>query len=131
MERHEIKVLSDTRFSHAKECLAAAKALLAMGGYKDAVNRSYYAIFHAMRAVLAFDGIDMKHHSDIMAHFRILYIKTGVFDKSLSDIITEAFELRTDSDYDDFFQISAEDAREQVENAQLFLDTVQQFLDRK
>ena len=84
-----------------------------------------------MRAVLAFDGIDMKHHSGIMAHFRILYIKTGVFDKSLSDIITEAFELRTDSDYDDFFQISAEDAREQVENAQLFLDTVQQFLDRK
>ena len=41
-------------------------------------HRSYYAIFHAMRAVLALDGIDMKRHSGVMSEFRRLYIKTGI-----------------------------------------------------
>jgi len=41
--------------------------LLAGESYRSAANRAYYAIFHAMRAVLALDGVDMKHHSGIIA----------------------------------------------------------------
>ena len=55
--------ISKVRFDHAKECLRDAKLLLAGESYRSAANRAYYAIFHAMRAVLALDGVDMKHHS--------------------------------------------------------------------
>ena len=58
--------------------------------YRSAANRAYYAIFHAMRAVLALDGVDMKHHSGIISEFRKRYIKTGVFDASLSGLISGA-----------------------------------------
>ena len=40
---------------------------LKQGNYESAANRSYYAVFHAMRAVLAFDEIDMKRHSGIIS----------------------------------------------------------------
>lgn len=70
MQDNEKKALSDARFAHATECLDAAKSLLANESYKNAANRSYYAVFHAMRAVLAFDGIDMKHHSGVISEFR-------------------------------------------------------------
>ena len=53
MELEERKSLSQVRYDHALECLDAAKSLLENGNYKSAANRSYYAIFHAMRAVLA------------------------------------------------------------------------------
>ena len=56
-----------------------------------------------MRAVLAFDGYDSKKHSGIIAVFRKDYIKTAVFDISLSDIIGTASEIRNASDYDDMF----------------------------
>ena len=36
-------------------------------GIKSVANRSYYAVFHAMRAVLAFDKIDLKRHSGIIS----------------------------------------------------------------
>ena len=72
--------------------------------YKSAANRSYYAVFHAMRAVLAFDEIDMKHHSGIISEFRRRYIKTGIFETRMSEIISVLFDVRTDSDYDDFFR---------------------------
>lgn len=53
------KALYNARFLHAQEYSASARLLLENGNYKRAANRSDYAFFHAMRAVLAFDGIDM------------------------------------------------------------------------
>jgi len=88
------KELSNARSIRAKECLEAAILLLETVDYKSVANRSYYAVFYAMRSVLAFDEIDMKHHSGIMSEFRRLYIKTGILYKSLSPIISELFNIR-------------------------------------
>lgn len=128
MHLEEKKDLSKARIIRAKECLDAAKLLLEAGDYKSAANRSYYAVFHAMRSVLALDGIDMKHHSGIISEFRRLYIKTGTLDKSLSPIISELFNIRQDSDYDDFFVISKAEVIEQIANAEAFLIAIQQYL---
>ncbi len=69
MPNDALKELSQARFDHAMECLQAAKSLLSAGNIKSAANRAYYAVFHAMRAVLAYDGIDMKppfrHHQQL------------------------------------------------------------------
>ena len=125
------KDLSNARYLHAQECLDSAKLLLESGNYKSAANRSYYAVFHAMRSVLAFDEIDMKHHSGIISEFRRLYIKTGIFDATLSSIISVLFSIRQDSDYDDFFVISKQEVIEQIANAEIFLNTIKEFLDTK
>ena len=90
--------VSKARFDHAKEFLQDAKLLLASESYRSAAKRAYYAIFHAMRAVLALDGVDMKHHSGIISEFRKRYIKTGAFDTSLSGIISELSSVREGSD---------------------------------
>ena len=52
--------LAKVRFEHSFMCLKTTKLLIDANDYKSAANRSYYAIFHAMRAVLAFDGFDVK-----------------------------------------------------------------------
>ncbi len=131
MELEEKKSLSNVRFEHALECLDAAKSLLENGNCKSAANRSYYAVFHAMRAVLAFDEVDMKHHSGIISEFRKRYIKEGIFEIKLSQIISVLFDTRTESDYDDFFVISKAEVVEQTENAAYFLSEIKKYLDRK
>ena len=93
MLERERKALSQVRMEHAVECLSAARSLLEVGGYKSAANRSYYAVFHAMRAVLAFDEIDMKHHSGIISEFRRRYIKTEIFETRMSEIRRDRFVL--------------------------------------
>lgn len=131
MHLDEKKSLSNARYLHAEECLQAAKLLLEAENYKSAANRSYYAIFHAMRSVLAFDEIDMKHHGGIISEFRRLYIKTGIFSTQLSATISVLFNIRQDSDYDDFFVISKEEVHEQIINATTFLSEIKQYLDTK
>ncbi|MBQ7343792.1 MAG: HEPN domain-containing protein [Clostridia bacterium] len=131
MELDNLKALSAIRLEHADECISAAKSLLQSENYKSAANRAYYTVFHAMRAVLAFDKIDMKHHSGIIAEFRRLYIKTGVFDVELSKIISVLSDSRNDSDYDDFFIVSKEEVTEEIKCAELFLNAIKEYLHTK
>lgn len=119
------------RMEKAKEEYNAALVLLETKHYRAANNRAYYAIFHGMRSVLAFDGYDSKKHSGIIAEFRRNYIKTGVFDSSLSDIIGEASEIRNASDYDDMFIVSISETEEQVANAKIFLDAVEKYVNER
>jgi uncharacterized protein (UPF0332 family) len=84
-----------------------------------------------MRAVLAFDKIDMKHHSGIIAEFRRLYIKTGIFDAELSKIISVLSDSRNDSDYDDFFIVSKEEVSEQIKDAEFFLEEIKKYVSAK
>ena len=123
------RVLSNLRYEHARECLRAADALFAAGDLKGAANRAYYAVFHAMRSVLALDDIDRKHHSAIISEFRSRYVKTGVFDKTWSKLIQMLSEYRNGSDYNDFFIISRDEVSEQIDRARGFLDAVRTFLD--
>ncbi|MBR1702400.1 MAG: HEPN domain-containing protein [Lachnospiraceae bacterium] len=61
----------------------SAIALKEIGQYKSSINRSYYAIFHALRAVTAMDGFDSSKHSGVIAYFNKNYVKEGIFDKDI------------------------------------------------
>ncbi len=124
----ETQELAKYRLTAAWERCHAAEKLLEDSCYKDAVNRAYYAIFLAMRAVLALEGVDFKRHSGVIAYFRQNYIKTGIFDVEYSDMIGDAFLIRTQSDYEDFYVIEKEEAAEQCRNAALFCETVKKYI---
>ena len=99
--------LSKYRLSTAKSDLNAAKVLYSAKEFRGAVNRSYYAIFHALRAVLAMDDFDSSKHSGIIAYFNQHYIKTEVFDKSVSKLVSAAFRLKEKADYQDFYIVNS------------------------
>ena len=52
--------LSKYRLAKSAEMLETARRDLHADDYASANNRAYYCIFHAMRAVLALDGVDHK-----------------------------------------------------------------------
>ncbi|MCH5314379.1 MAG: HEPN domain-containing protein [Eubacterium sp.] len=127
----EKKALAKIRLENAKERLSFIPGILELGDYKTAANRAYYSVFLAMRAVLALDGFDSKKHSGIISEFRKNYIKTEFFSTEMSDIISKLFNVRSSSDYDDFYVISKEKVLEQYENAKLFVETVEKYLNDK
>lgn len=123
--------LSKYRMEQANQCLRSAKLLADSGDFRGSANRSYYAIFQAMRSVLALEQKDFSKHSGVSAYFRKAYIKTNIFDPELSDIISEAFEVRNDSDYDDFYVISVGEVQDQISNAEKFITDIGVFLEQQ
>ncbi|MCM1161114.1 MAG: HEPN domain-containing protein [Roseburia sp.] len=116
------------RLRNANEKLESAKLLLDAGKYRDSIGRSYYAIFTAVRAVLANDKIDFSKHSGVIAYFQKEYIKTKKFDVKYSKYLQSAFQIRNSCDYDDFFIASKLDAEEQYSRAVEFYNVVQNYL---
>lgn len=78
--------------------------------------------------MIALEGVEFVKHSGNISYFRKEYIKTGIFDVELSDIITKAFTIRSGSDYDDFYVVFKEETRKQIENAALFCDQIKSDL---
>ena len=116
------------RLATAEENLESAKILYDNNQLKAAANRAYYCVFHSMRAVLAVEGVDFKHHSGVIAYFRKEYIKTGIFPKNLSTIIQTTSMVRESSDYDDFYLISRDDAKKQIDDAEVFYKEIEKYI---
>lgn len=123
--------LSQYRYEKAKEVMADAEMLLEQKSFASSVNRSYYAIFHALRAITALDGFDTGKHSGVIAYINKNYVKTGIFDKELSKILDTAFRLREKADYNDFFAVSYEMAKEQLEKAEKVVQMELPYLEGK
>lgn len=131
MLNEELISLSKARMLHAQDCLNEARILMAANEYKGTANRAYYAAFHSLRAVLILDGYDSKKHSGIIAKFREIYLKTELFDKSISDAISSLFRVRSASDYDDFYIVSKQDAVTQLEYAEKIIKLISAYLEKK
>lgn len=119
--------LSKYRLETAKDDLTTAKRNFDDARYRASVNRSYYVIFHALRAITALDQYDSSKHSGIMAYVNQHYVKTGIFDKGFSKLIDSAFRLREKADYEDFYVVAIEDARRQIEKAETVIAAVEAY----
>lgn len=126
-----LKELAGYRMERAKEMLSAAEDNLKISQYKTSLNRSYYAIFHAMRAMNILKGFDSSKHSGVIAYFNKEYIKEGIMDKELSVIIKSSSFLREKSDYDDFFIVGRKETENQLASAKVFLEAVEKYLTKK
>ena len=127
----DTETLCRYRLERAKEDLQAAKVNHDSGLFKASINRSYYAIFHSIRAVNILDGFDASKHSSVIAHFNQYFVHTGEFDRGLYKIIDGAYRIREKSDYSDFFTASREDSAVQLEHAETFVEKVEVYLRKK
>lgn len=79
---NSVKDLSKYRFESSLEDLYDARIMFENARYKNTLNRAYYSIFHAIKAVCALDGFDSSKHSGLIAYFNQNYVKTNIFQKN-------------------------------------------------
>lgn len=123
-----LKELSFYRLLRAKEMLEASEENFKMGQLRTSLNRSYYAVFHAMRAVNILEGFDSSKHSGVIAFFNKNILKENKMNRNLAKIIKSTSYLREKSDYDDFYIASKIETQEQLNNASIFLKEVEEYL---
>lgn len=96
------EALASHRLTRAREALAEADVLIVAKHWNGALNRLYYALFHATRALLALQRIDSSRHSGVIALFQEHYVKPGLVQPEVARILPQAFARRQRADYGDF-----------------------------
>ena len=124
------KNLSNYRIAEAEDSLKVAAHCLKEGLYKDSINRSYYAAFYAVKAILALSTVAFKRHKDVMGYFNKEYVAKEIFPREIGRKLGTLQRVREKSDYDDFYIASREKAEEQFQTAELVIGEVKKYLDK-
>ncbi len=113
----------------AGEDFKSAQNSLAEGNFKWATIQFYYAMFHAVRALIYSKGYREKSHYALKVAFEALFIDQGMIERELLDSFVTAMGLRESADYKSNF--SKEGAQEVFENARRLIKRAENILKQK
>lgn len=116
------------RFEKAKDDLKWARAIFKQGGYRQAINRAYYAIFASASAALHTQNLTRKKHSGVESAFNQFFIKPGLIEPEYGAIYIKAFRARQNADYADSTDFTKASVQQAVENAEQFVIRIEKYL---
>jgi len=120
--------LSRYRIDKAKRLLEDAQSLYDAASYESAINRIYYAVLTAARALLILRGIDPETHEGVKTMLTKEFIRTGLLPKEFGETFRSIQARRIDSDYGDYVEISIKEASESLKQSQEFVKKLEGVL---
>ena len=127
---NNLKELIHYRIEKAVELMRAAEILFENGSFRASVNRSYYAMFYMVLALLTIESKETSKHSGAISLFDKIFVKRGLFSVYLSRWLHYAFSKRMDADYNPIHSISLEETSEILNHAQEFIIKVKDYLQK-
>jgi len=122
-------VIKDER-RKAWRALQTADVDLKAGDGAASVNRSYYAMYYAARAMLIKAGVDIpKTHSALVGEFSRRFVEGGMLQKQLGRDFNKIEEQRRYADYIADEEIPLDVASEILEKATGFVEAVDEHVE--
>ena len=128
LQPEQVQALVRYRLDQAQETLREAEILLKENALRGTVNRSYYAMYYSLLALLTSRQLSTSKHSGALSLFDREFVKTNLFPRSLSRRIRLAFNQRQTYDYGEIAEADQPTAIESLRNAKEFVAAVDQFL---
>lgn len=110
------------------EAIMAAKSLVGDGLYRSAMSRTYYALFHYIRALLYTQGLEPKSHEGLEHLFGLHFVKTGKVDVKSAKLLARLQKYRERSDYGLVTVFNKEDVEQELAEVESFLQGIQDHL---
>lgn len=82
---------------------------VAMDYWDLVANRLYYSVFHAVTAMMLYDGIKTSTHKGTSSQFGRYYVLTGKFSREEGILYSRLQTLREKADYQNTFKLSVEE----------------------
>lgn len=114
-------------YEKALQILSQIDALKELKFWDTIANRLYYAVFHAVSALLIHDGHQVKSHKGVVQVFGLNYIVTRVFSLEEGKLYSQLQTLREEGDYNCYIQADA-DIELMIEPARRFVDHIGKYI---
>ncbi|MDR1721643.1 MAG: HEPN domain-containing protein [Methanobrevibacter sp.] len=120
--------MAKSMFNNALEFIKDSKIAIENERFKMSINRSYYAVFYGAKALLIKKGINPKTHRGTIQQFGLEYVINDSFDNEISKILSNLEDDREDADYEFQSIFTYENAMDNLNKAEIFLDECSRFL---
>lgn len=102
-------MIVDQEMVKALKFLTDAEELARLEMWNVVTNRAYYALYHAVMAMMVNDGFLPKTHSGLITEFGREYVITGKIDPKYSKVLSQMRSIRENCDYDVFYYTCKEE----------------------
>lgn len=124
----ECSTLVALELKKAQETYEEIGILTTANKWSGAANRLYYAVFHAINALLIHDGHSVSTHQGSHAIFNLYYIKTGLLPIEYGRLYNQLQTMREESDYNCAYDISPDELEEKIEPARQLIDKIAELV---
>ena len=93
-----------------------------------AANRLYYALFHAVSAMLIHDHHEVGTHRGAVNKFSLFYVKEGIFTKEEGRLYSRLQRLREDGDYNCSIDVEQDEVEEKVEPTHQLIEKIKRYI---
>ena len=104
LNEEERKIIVGLEIEKAENIVSQINELEKLSYWDNIANRLYYALFHAVSALLIFDKHNVSTHKGSIVLFGQFYIKTGVFNINDGRLFSQLQTIREKSDYNCAYQ---------------------------
>jgi len=130
LSNEERATLVALELKKARETYEDISILLNANRLNGAANRMYYAVFHAVCALLINDGHQVNTHKGSHALFNLNYIKTGILPKEYGLLYNQLQTMREESDYNCAYDVDIDELQQRLEPAKSFIDNIEKLINK-
>ena len=120
----ERAILVNLEYEKGISFLEQAEKIVELGYWDMVANRLYYAVFHAVSALLIKNGHKVGTHKGVVLLFGQHYIKTGIFSPVEGRLYSQLQTMREKADYVCTFQTSQEEITPMLEPARKMIEKI-------
>ena len=130
-KEEERMVLITLELEKSEKTLTEMEVQLQNSLWGMAANRLYYALFHAVSALLISDKHEVGTHRGAVNKFSLFYVKTGIFTPAEGRLYSQLQKLREDGDYNCSIDVDQSDVEGKVLPTRQLIAHIRRYLEEK
>ena len=112
----------------AERTFAENEGLVEKGYWSTLANRLYYALFHAVSALLIYDHHEVGSHKGAAIRFHQYYVNTGVFSVDDGAFYSQMQTMREKANYNCYYDVEEEEIKAKIEPTRLLIEKIKQMV---
>ena len=131
LKQEERDIMVALEMEKADSTFAEHEGLTKNGYWSNLANRQYYALFHAVSAMLIFDGREVGSHKGAAIRFHQYYVRTGIFTIDEGSFYSQMQTLREKADYNCYFKVSEAEVTARIEPTRSLIEKIKKYIAEK
>ena len=131
LSNEERKTLVALELKKAQETYEDIEILINANRLNGAANRMYYAVYHAVCALLINDGHQVNTHKGSHALFSQHYIKTGILPREYGQLYNQLQTMREESDYNCAYDVEIDELQQRIEPTKRFIEDIEKLVNKQ
>jgi uncharacterized protein (UPF0332 family) len=126
----ERQIIVQLELEKAQSIMAQIENLRVLKYWDNIANRLYYAIFHAVSALLINDGHSVNTHKGVVVLFGQHYVRTNIFSMDDGKLYSQLQTMREKGDYNCAYQTSEDEIEPLIEPTQILVDKIVKYISK-